>query len=168
MYAYGCLQDMSLDRMVRLENFAVLMHSLQPAKQRQLAAAVVAHASEERTDRIRSAQQMAVLARMVQPLISADSPAAGVVRPRPLRPILSYPQTPQKARWYQRILPCSVAGTDSCCCGCNAHLPKQVRDTERKKHKVDTGTQRRSRRRNKERPGGRMWNGTPISATPHE
>lgn len=75
----ACAQDMSLDRMVRLENFAVLMYSLQPAKQRQLAAAVVAHASEERTGKIRSAQQMGVLARMVSPLVDADSPAADVV-----------------------------------------------------------------------------------------
>lgn len=74
------MQDMSLERMVRLENFAVLMHSLQPEKQRQLAADVVAHASEERTGKIRNAQEMAVLARMVAPLIEADNPAAGVVR----------------------------------------------------------------------------------------
>lgn len=74
---------MTLERMVRLENFSVLLHSLQPEKQRQLAADVVAHASDERTGRIRTAEQMAVLARMVSPLIEADNPAAGVVSPTP-------------------------------------------------------------------------------------
>lgn len=70
---------MTLERMVRLENFSVLLHSLQPEKQRQLAADVVAHASDEWTGKIRTADQMAALARMVSPLIEADNPAAGVV-----------------------------------------------------------------------------------------